>query len=433
MKILIISMETWSNNTNGGNVLTNIFNGFEAEFAQVYCSSGMPDNSICSKYFQMTDSMAIRNILKKQKMGINFTSDGDYSNTLIKTDNTIENVKKIGSFEFLRVAREIVWGLSDYKNDRLKQFIEEFNPDIVFAPCYGVTYMLSLTKYVEEITKKPIISYISDDSFSLRQFRVSPVFWINRIVVRSRIKKIWSYYSLIYTMTNTQKQLMSKLGKPMKILCKSGKFDKRIDKKQTNTPIRLIYAGGLYLNRWKTLVALANKIKEINLIEKKFILDIYTGTALTPKVQKILNDEVNCFIHPTIPFEQLVDEYEKSDIALHVESFDLKNRLNVRMSFSTKIIDCLDSGCAVMAICDKKQGGFSYLKEQDAAICIDSPKKIEETLERIVRYPEMIDDYRRKAVECGKRNHLQEKILNNMIHDFQTIAMGEKIENNTSN
>lgn len=69
MKILIISQEVWRDDTNGGNVLSNIFDGMEAEFAQIYCSPGTPSNGICKRYYQMTDIMVINNILRKLPIG----------------------------------------------------------------------------------------------------------------------------------------------------------------------------------------------------------------------------------------------------------------------------------------------------------------------------------------------------------------------------
>lgn len=420
MKILIISIETWRDDTNGGNVLSNLFENFDADFAQIYCSSGLPENKICRNYYQMTDAMALQNILKKKKMGRIVTMK-EYIDPLT-TDMNIRKIKNKGNFEILRIMRQIVWGLSDYKNKELIQFILEFNPDVIFAPCYGATYMLSLTRFVAEITKKPIISYISDDFYSLRQFKISPIYWFNKFVVRSQVRKTWKYYSLIYTMTDSQKNLMSKLGKPIKILRKSGNFENYNYQKEIVSPIKIIYAGGIYLNRWKTLVYIAKAIKEINKENKKFILDIYTNNTIDKKIYKILNDNENCFFHKAIPFDQLKIEYQKSDIALHVESFDIKNRLNVRMSFSTKIIDCLDSGCAVMAVSDKKQGGFVYLKNEDAAICIDTPKKIKSTLETILDKPSIINVYRKKALECGKRNHRKENNDKELKQDFERIA-----------
>ena len=50
MKVLVISAEAWRDDTNGGNVLSNIFNNMDATFAQVYCSTQLPSNKICNKY-----------------------------------------------------------------------------------------------------------------------------------------------------------------------------------------------------------------------------------------------------------------------------------------------------------------------------------------------------------------------------------------------
>ena len=98
MKILIISMETWKNDTNGGNVLSNIFKGFKAEFAQIYCSTGYPDNNICKNYFQITDAMAIQNILHRTPMGREFYIGESDDNTSLSVDEKISNIKKTGSF-----------------------------------------------------------------------------------------------------------------------------------------------------------------------------------------------------------------------------------------------------------------------------------------------------------------------------------------------
>ena len=425
MRILVLSLETWRDDTNGGNVLSNIFSEFNAEFAQVYCSSGIPQNKLCKKYFQMTDGMAIQNILHHTPMGKKFYLSESVKNDELSGDVKISKLKKIASCETMRVARQMVWGLSNYKNEQLDRFVLDFNPDIIFAPCYGVTYMLSLTRHIAKIIKKPIISYISDDSYSFRQVRFSPVFWLNRLVIRSAIKKTWGLYQLIYTMTEEQKNYMERLGKPVKILCKSGEFKALKIEKSIHNPIRFIYAGGIYLNRWKTLMLLVSCMRKINSSEIKCVLDIYTGNALNKRALAILNDGVTSRVHGTIPYDQLMEEYHNSDVALHVEGLDIKNRLLVRMSFSTKILDCLDSSCAVMAICDKKQGGFYYLKQEDAAICVSNEDEILKALEEICSNPEILLEYRNKAVECGKRNHYKEKISNGLKEDFKAVLDNE--------
>ena len=419
MKVLIISLETWRDGTNGGNVLTNLFTGMDAEFAQIYCSAGAPDNNICTHYFQMTDAMAIDSLLHKRPMGRVINCLESNTVAMDSTDQAIGKVKRLGSSDALRVVRELVWAMSDYRNEALKKFVLDFDPDIIFAPHYGVTYMLSLTEYVAKLTGKPIISYISDDSYSLKHINFSPFFWMNRFVLRYKTRRVWKRYELIYTMTETQKEYMSKLGKPMKVLMKSASFGDVPEKKTVGTPIRLAYAGGIYLNRWKTLAAIADAIRELNRDGVKLTLDIYTGNEISSEINKKLNDGVHSVIHGSVSQEELKEIYHSSDIALHVESFDLKNRLAVRMSFSTKIVDCLSSGCAVMAVCEEKQGGMVYLKENDAAICVTDPKDIDKTLRSLADSPQRIVEYAAKAKQCCIRNHSQEQNRAMILEDFE--------------
>ena len=222
-------------------------------------------------------------------------------------------------------------------------------------------------------------------------------------------------------MTETQKQQCERdFGANMKILLKSVSFGDIPEKKSVGNPIKLVYAGGIYLNRWKTLLEVANAVKSLNTDGVKFRLDIYTANNL-PKKAGGLNDGVNSFVHSPVTQEELKNIYRNSDIALHTESFDLKNRLAVRMSFSTKIVDCLSSGCAVMAVCDEKQGGFVYLKENDAALCVSNKAEIYGALETIKNDNKIILDYAKRAKECCIQNHNKEKITDTIHKDFERI------------
>lgn len=421
MRILVLSLEVWRDDNNGGNVLSNIFTDFDAEFAQIFCSAGQPNNDICKRYYQMTDVMAIKNILQKKKMGVVLENIESVPNE-DKVEKQLDKIKRRGSFEIFRILRECVWGLAKYKNQDLEKFVRDFDPDVIFAPCYSTHYMLNLTRYVAQITGKPIISYVSDDVYSLRQWRFSPLYWINRFLVRRNMRRTWPYYSLVYTMTDLQKNEMEQIfRRPMKILRKSGEFEVLDKEKTTNTPIRFIYAGGVYLNRWKTLCKLVLVMRKINEKELRVKLDIYTNNQVKKRAEAILNDGRNAEIHAAVSQQELRMKYKTSDVALHVEGFDIKNRLNVRQSFSTKIVDCLESGCAVLAICDAKQGGHEYLRREDAAICIDNLSDIESVLKNMVNNPNLIREYREKAFLCGQRNHMRDDMSRKLCEDFQTI------------
>lgn len=428
MKILIISGEVWRDDTNGGNVLTNMFSDFNAEFAQIYCNPGTPNNQICKRYYQMTDRMVINNVFKRKVIGKQFEYD---STDVVECESGAEqpNKKFYSFFHKHRLGvfysiKGILWNISKWKNDNLSDFVIGFQPDVIFAPCYGNTFMLKLTRHIYSLIKKPIVSYISDDSYSLRQISFSLFYWINRFSVRKQLRKTFPCYSLVYTMTDAQKEQCEKVfSAKTKILRKSIDITNIPINYIQHSPIRIIYAGGIYLNRWKSLSKLADGIEQINDRSDKrlFELDIYTGDEVGKRIKKALSKE-SCAVHKKISSNELTNIYNEYDIALHVESFDVKNRLAVRMSFSTKITDCLGSGCAVMAICDEKQGGLQYLKNNDAAICITDLKDIKDVLEQIVDNQNILNTYAQKAKECCIRNHDSMIIKKGIYDDFVSIS-----------
>lgn len=429
MKILILSAEVWRDDTNGGNVLSNIIKGLDAEIAQVFCNPGTPDNKLCKRYYQMTDGMVMRNFFAHRPIGSELIFDsypceaGADAKEIAEQPNkkmySFFHRHRLGIFYF---AKNFLWNHSNWKHDRFKKFIDDFAPDIIFAPCYGSKFMLKMTRFVAEYTGKKVISYISDDSYTLCQFRLSPYFWLNRFSVRRQLRKTFPYYSLVYTMTQTQKEQCERdFRANMKILRKSADADKIPTKNQVGSPIKLVYAGGIYLNRYKTLARIARAISNINKDGVRMTLDIYTANEITKKINKLLNDGVNSRLHGAVSQEELSEIYKASDIALHVESFSLKNRLEVRMSFSTKIVDCLASGAAPMAVCDALQGGYRYLAENDAAICVDSLKNIEQALSDICENPKKILYYANRARECVKKNHDQEETDKMLREDFKAL------------
>ena len=432
MKILVISAEVWRDDTNGGNVLSNLFEGMDAEFAQIYCNPGTPYNNICKKYYQMTDSMIIRNVINNKPIGKSIVFNDFPKNIIENNETEKENKRFYGffrkyNFQTFHLIKELLWGISTWHNENLKNFIEEFDPDIIFAPCYGSHIMLSLNRYVAKLTSKPVISYISDDHYSLKHFRFSPLFWINKFIFRKNLKKTFPYYNLIYTMTDEQmKECQEVFNCNIKILRKGIDVSEMQEKRNINDPIKLIYAGGIYLGRWKTLVSIVKALRRINKDRVRMVLHIYTGNELSDKQRTILNDGVNSFLNGVISQKELKEKYNESDIALHVESIDINNKLKTRLSFSTKITDCLGSGRAVMAITWKGHSGFKYLKQENAAICIDNKKKIYNNLLKIINNPNLINEYAEKALETSKRNHCK-SIINRMIEsDFRDLVSEDK-------
>lgn len=428
-KILIISGEAWRYDSNGGNVLSNLFGSFidDYEFAQIFTNPAMPSNVICKKYFYISEGEVIKAFLKNRAFGREL-QPSDYSNQEnfgvlnVSRFNWLTFLKKL-NFSIFHTLQDIIWRCSKWKTPELEKFILDYDPDIIFAPMYYSLFMHRIDRYVAKLTKKKLVSYVYDDHLTLRQFSLSPVYWFNRLLLRRNVIATAKHYSLLYTMTQEQlEEYQPVLKVPMKVLKKTGDFEGAPTlKTDCGKPLIITYGGNLIYNRFKTLHKLAQAIKEINQNGIKIQLHIYTQTPITEKLKSLLDDGQNSLLLGKVSMAELNVKYSNADLVLHVESFELKQRLLTRLSFSTKIIDLMHTGRGVLAICSKESSPYKYLKAEDAAICIADASEIKKTLLHLLEFPEQIKEYAMKAWECGARNHNAKIIIKELKADFKSM------------
>lgn len=423
MRILVLSNEVWNDKINGNNVTSNWFEGMDAEFANIYCEPGSPYNKCCKRYFQITDMMMLKSIFCKKKAGRKVLY-AEQHNSFVG-ESAEQESKKLREFlkkitgNYLRLAREILWLIGRYDTSAMKQFIDEFRPDVVFSERMASCKMLRLEGVVHSITNVPFFAFTGDDEYSLKQLSFSPFFWINRFMIRRRLRNNVNYYCIYYTLSLEQSQYYEKIfGCNCMVLQKCGIIEDKFAEKNIGNPIKIIYAGKFYCNRWKVLAEIAKAISIVNNYSKKFVLQIYTKDIPNKKQNQLLNDGYNSQIIGPVSQAELKGKYKEADIALHVESRDIKNRLATRFSYSTKIIDCLFSGCAVMTYCWDKHSGFTSLKREDASMCISTFNELLVTLKDISSNPEMLKNYQKKAYKSCIDYHNKEKTQAILMENF---------------
>lgn len=426
MKILIIADEVWNDHIFGNGVLTNWFTDFPAEFAEIYCSPGLPDNKICERYFQLTDAQMIKSLLGGKKAGSVVYKTNEYVHTMQNMHQGIyAKLKKLSIYIHtpMMMLRDFIWLYGRYNCEAIKDFVNGFNPDVVFCPRLATPKLMRLERYIHSITNAPMVAFTGDDEASFQEYSWSPLYWIRRYFIRRMFDRTMPIYSHYYMLSPEQaEEYHRQYGVTTETLYKCGTLKVVQPKLKVNEPLVLVYAGRLYCNRWKTLSAIGDALREINKEGERIVLHIYTTDILTQRQTKALSPSKSIYLRGRVTPEELLEIYKQADIALHVESFDKKYKYETRVSFSTKIIDLLGSGCAVMAICWKKQAGFQYLKINDAAFCISSYEDILPTLNRIISNPSLVCTYASKGQECVIKNHSREHVQKGLLDKFKSLA-----------
>jgi len=420
-----MSSTPWDNSNSFGNSYTNLFENIdETEIANIYCRPGMPDNNIVGKYFQMTEKTLISNLKNKNNpSGKEISFDPSSATTLSeKEQKSFDTVRKKRLQVFLWL-RELIWKVGRWKSPELIKFIDEFDPDLIFQPIYFSSHLCDITLFIKRHCKKPMVGYVSDDCYTLRQFSLSPLYWINRILVRRKVGKVIRNCDLLYVISDIQKREYEKIfNKECKILTKCSDFTSEPDIKRIHPlPLKLVYTGNLGAGRWKSLSLVSKAVGELNKEGNKAVFDIYSATPLSDKMKK-------AFAYNGTSFKGAVSSKEvdliqsDADILVHAEGLDLKSRLQVHQSFSTKIVDYLYKARAILAVGTEDEASIDYLIKNDCAVVCSDYEQIHTNLLKIISNEEILNELSFKAYNCGRKNHSSQRIKTMLKNDLKRIS-----------
>lgn len=414
MKILVINRSPWDDRLANGNTLSNFFSQWsDTEFACIYCRDAEPNNRCCSKYLSVSPLNVVKNIFTPWNIGRIFTREEkslDLNNSLEKklTDKTTK-----GNRSLFTIANELIYYFGHWCNDKLKKFINEFDPDVVF--CFGVPepVMYGTLKYIKRNSNAVIVSYFVDDLYYGRNKSC-----LLKLIERKRLKKIAEWSDKCYGISQLMCDEYSKIfNKKFSLLFKGCEIRK--PKNTFNTPVRFVYAGNLLFNRSKSLIALANAIHVVNEGSHKAILEIFSGTNVSDDVRSALNIEGSSHLNPAKPFSEIKEIMHEADVVLHVESFDKDQMEVVRLSFSTKITDCMQSGSTMMAIGPRGLASIEYPKNSiPGAIVVDSTDRLVDVVKNIVESPQQLIERSHSMNEFAKKIAEIDVVRNRLRTDF---------------
>ena len=420
MRILFISASPLKKEISVGNTFLNLFSGMEdMEFASIYTRAGKPDAAI-HQGFCMTEKMLLKNLLGKGPAGVKIKPQTMEGTTLSTSEEKKISFMKSRRWTIFFWIQDLIWRIGRWRSKELEDFVEDFKPDIIFTLFSSTSFLNRIILHIKEIAKVPLVVYTWDNNYSIKRVMVSPLKWLHHCMNRCPMRKVAKKADLLYAISNVQKTDYEKaFRKECTVLTKGADFTGNIPvNTELNRPLQLLYTGNIALNRWKSLAHIANVLEKINQNEAKVQLRIYTGNTVTEKMRTMLQRGESSFLMGSVSADEVVKLQQNADILVHVEAMDLKNRLLVRQSFSTKLVDYFHQAKCVFAVGPKEVASMDYLIKNDAAVTATNEKEIEEKLRSLIENPGMVREYGDKAWECGKKHHQIERIQDMLKKDF---------------
>ena len=400
MKVLVIANNVFSKTENSGKTLCSFFANFASEdLAQLYFSvngNESPYEEFCNNYYKITEV----DILNAKRNHIPVTTNA-HKQHIENINNTTSRLpwyyRKIYKKRY-KLIRELIWRSDSWDSPDLKKWVEEFKPDAIFAVLGSNLYVHKIAIRLSERYNIPMFIYFTDDYYVDSTVR-GVLSLMHRRLLRKQYKISIAKAHRAYVIgEKMQRDYSQVFGKPFGILGNGIDVEKylhlapkKIEKRDT---LIISYIGALHSNRWKTIAALGEIVKEINqkLDGNKLAIRVFSPIALRTKMKKAFAAAEIEFCGP-LDSAGVVKQMEQSHFLLHVESFDRKNRAFVRYSISTKISEYLSSNRMILAYGPHEVASMQLLMENGFGCCLTDLNTKEDMVCKICEAIESYNNY----------------------------------------
>ncbi|KAB3534735.1 glycosyltransferase family 4 protein [Alkaliphilus pronyensis] len=419
-RVIVISNSAFSKTKNNGKTLASFFSKFDySEVAQLYFNHEKPTSDYFKKYYRITDIDILKSLILRHSPGqvVNFESK-------IETNNTYRGRYKKGYLrnEFFRIIREIAWISKKWKNENLNEWLDDFEPQIVFL-CAGDTgFAYDIANYIQKRYKAKLVTYITDD-YILPRNTISLFWWLRRYYILKKMKNIVQKSDLLITISEEMSSIYKELFNKDSILAMNMTESMKLNDVEIveNDVMKLVYAGGLHFNRFENINLLAKAIKKINCEngKEKLLLEVYSGYEPDQEIKKLINVEGASKFCGSLNQNELKSVLNNCDITVHVESFNKKSIESTRLSISTKIPEYLSLNKPILAIGPKEVASMSYL--MDVALCVNNPEDIYIELKRLITDKALRHNLANEGRLKYEMNHNKDSVSTKLANEFNDL------------
>lgn len=409
-KILVFTVSAWNSKVGANSFASLLENYNNALVANICIRDEVPNSTVASRYFAISESKIIKSVLKRKiKTGMEKTACETGNTSTLEEHNQRYARHKKNRSHFKLMVREMIWKLGKWKTKELDDFLDSFKPDIILHSMEGYIHLNRIINYAIKRTGAKAIGYIWDDNFTYKQHS-SLGYKIYRFYQRKSLKKLAKSTHAFFAITEkTKKEADEFFGISSIVLTKPLSSYPVVNYESLSKPIKMLYTGNLYIGRDKTLARLVKALKELDNNAENIVIDIYTKSVLEPSIKEQIECSF-CKIHPPISQNEVLELQKDADVLLLLEDIDGRHSKTARLSFSTKTTDYLSSGRCIFAIGNSDLASIQYLSENKASLIATSDEEMKNVVNEINKSPSILAEYAKKSASLGIENHSKEKI-----------------------
>lgn len=377
-RVLIISHNVFSTTGAMGKSMASMLACVPPDnLAQLYFHSEVPTIDNCHRYFRIVDGEVLKSVFTRKPGGRRF-GESDICKCAVtsRTDGGVSaRVYQHGRNRtpLTYRMRNAVWKLGIWDSVDLYEWIDDFDPDVIFFASGDYEFSYQVTEMLARAYNLPVIMWCCDDYYISDRFPSARASRRYRDSLLSRVSRLSDFISHIIVISDKMKvdygDLFSAPITPVRISARRNEFEKSFDERRG-----IVFAGNLGVGRMSSLLQLSRALKDAA-IPGYDCIHVYT-TDRNPKTLAQLTAENGIDYRGAALACDLSAILGSARYLVHVEAFDEGSKARTRYSLSTKIGESLASGACILAYGPADISSMEYLREHDAAVMLNAAEDV---------------------------------------------------------
>lgn len=382
-KVLIVNAQSILCNNATGITLRSLWNGWPKDrLLEIHESSkteGVQDVDFNTIKIPDSDFLFKKFIAGKTGNNLNTALSKAKADNDGKRNTPSSNVKNK-----IRQLFACIFNASPSKIDKkILEIIKAFNPDVIYTLGGNVTILNLCYKLSKLLNKKIVIHYMDNWPEHL-QWEDNKLLYLYKKLLDRSLRKCLKRSQIGITISDSMAQRYNQtLGMQHSVLMNSVNVNDFLTLESTHhTKKTFLYAGGLHLDRWKSLLEVAKCMDGQNAI-----FEIYTNRADQEKYAEYFKGYPVTF-HDTVSHDCILRVYDRADVLVHAENDNPVMQGFFKYSVSTKIPEYLATGKPVLFYGPEELGLYQYLNDNQIAVCAKNETELKDTVSKLCA-----DDY----------------------------------------
>lgn len=425
MKILLISHNPISTQSNMGKTFLSLFSRFDTqELCQLYIYPVIPNQRRCASYYRITDKDALNAVLRLKKtggeidMGQIDEAQGIYENM---EDQSFYKSRKNKS-ALRRLLRDGLWSASRWNDKRLRQWLDRQAPDCIFVAPGVAKFLYNFALKIARQRKIPIVTYICDEYYFVKK----PAALLERLrlgLLRAKMEKLMKKTDHLVAISEEMNQAYrQRFALPTTTLMTGAAMT--AEKKVQGDVRNLCYFGNVRCNRFVPLGQIGRALDEINRRKgTDYRLKIYTAEK-EPEILEQLARIPSVELCGFVSGEAFRQAMSQADLLLHTEAFDEQSVDFTQHSVSTKIADSLACGIPLVAYGPVEISSMAHLIRHECAIIATAEEQLTDTLLTAFEDDAARQRTVEKALRVAAKLHNSEITSSRLREIFRQVTQG---------